>query len=68
MIIQIILISYSTCSIRFTYLLLYLILQIGPILNGQLVPDRQFMSMDRFKNHTFIPTGNKNINASLLHN
>ncbi|UJR22525.1 hypothetical protein I4U23_025574 [Adineta vaga] len=43
-------------SQKFTYLLLYIILQIGPIVQGKLVPERQFISFERFINHTFLPT------------
>ena len=43
---------------RFTYLLLYIILQIGQILRDQLVPNRSFLTYDRFANRTFIPTSN----------
>ncbi len=50
--------NISLISIRFTYLLLYIILQIGPILNDKIVPDRPFISYERFTNHIFLPTGN----------
>ncbi|CAF3162351.1 unnamed protein product [Rotaria sp. Silwood2] len=51
-------VQYNEVSPKFIYLLLYLILQIGPILNGKIIPERQFISFDRFINHSFLPTGN----------
>ena len=42
---------------RFFYLLLYLLIQIGPIVDGKVVPDRPFIPLERFTNHTFLPAG-----------
>ncbi|CAF0824251.1 unnamed protein product [Rotaria sordida] len=49
-------VQYNEVSPKFTYFLLYLILQIEPILNGKVIPERQFISFDRFINHNFLPT------------
>ncbi|CAF4277485.1 unnamed protein product [Rotaria socialis] len=49
-------IQYNEISPKFTYLLLYLMSCIGSILNGKVIPERQFISLDRFINHTFLPT------------
>ncbi|CAF3510753.1 unnamed protein product [Adineta steineri] len=48
-------IQYNEISPKFTYLLLYLILRIGPIVNEKVIPERQFISYERFKNHNFLP-------------
>ena len=44
---------------RFSYLLLYLLIQIGPIIDGKVVPERPFISLERFANHTFLPAGKR---------
>ncbi|CAF4438748.1 unnamed protein product, partial [Rotaria magnacalcarata] len=49
-------IQYNEISPKFTYLLLYLMLRIGSILHGKVIPERQFISFDRFINHTFLST------------
>ncbi|CAF4899339.1 unnamed protein product [Rotaria sp. Silwood1] len=65
-------VQYNEVSPKFTYLLLYLILQIGPILNDKVIPERQLISFHRFINHTFLPTDiccpNANIAIELIQN
>ncbi len=41
---------YLKYFFRFTYFLLYLILQIGPILNEKIIPERPLISFERFTN------------------
>lgn len=53
------LLSSHTSGYRFTYLLLYLLLQIGPIVAGKTVPNRPLLSLERFKTQTFLPAGKR---------
>ncbi|CAF1652915.1 unnamed protein product, partial [Adineta ricciae] len=56
-------VQYNEVSPKFSYLLLYLLIQIGPIIDGKVVPDRPFISLERFANHTFLPADARCPNA-----